>query len=263
MTSEPVPSILPTKPFGPKPALAIFGANAAAQIIVGIIGGMAIRIYEGHAPIRQYRDFESHVASVPPDNPALFPIAILGVLLGFYVAFRMARRNFPGPLRQGALAPLGWRPCTRRQAIIAVTAGILIAVFNLTFVIPIFPPNPHNHLGPMAQAASASGLNAFLFSVVALFVAPPTEEFIFRGVLYTGLLRRWDQPATMLTVSLLFVALHLSEVIGYWPALIGISMLAGGTVVARQRTGTLAAPMFLHIAYNAIVVLFAHGLSWK
>lgn len=263
MTSEPAPSRLPAAPFGPKRAFLIFGTSLIAQLIVGILGGLAIAIYERPASDRNYQGFESHASAFPKDNPAIFPIAIIGILLGLYAAFRMARRDFPGPLRNGAMAALGWKPCTRSQLIISIFAGCMIALFNVTFVLPIFPPGPHNHLGALAEAASASGLNAILFSVIIVFVAPPSEEFIFRGVLYTGLLRKWDQATAMISVSVLFVALHLFEVIGYLPALIGISMLAGGTIIARQRTGTLAAPLSLHMAYNGIVALFAHGLLWR
>jgi membrane protease YdiL (CAAX protease family) len=122
----------------------------------------------------------------------------------------------------------------------------------------MFPPDSQTFLGPVATAASASGFNRWIWSFIAVGLAPPTEEFLFRGVIYSGFLRKWSATFSGALASILFVTMHLPEVWGYLPALGGISMLAVATVIARQRTGSLAAPVALHMAYNTILIVLAH-----
>jgi membrane protease YdiL (CAAX protease family) len=191
-------------------------------------------------------------------NAALLPIGVLAIVFAGAAVFYMARRYFPGDLKSGAMAELGWKPCSRKHIIIAVITGALITVYNLTVVIPLFPPDSHSFLGPVSTAAGSSGLNRWIWSFIAVCLAPPAEEFLFRGVLYSGFLRRWNATVSALVTSAMFVSMHLMEVWGYRPALIGISLLAGATIVARQRTGSLAAPLALHMSYNGVLIILAH-----
>ncbi len=85
---------------------------------------------------------------------------------------------------------------------------------------------------------------AFLTLVVA---APVFEELIFRGVMY-GQLRKISPWLAMIVVSVLFGAAH-----GQWN--VGITTFAMSLVMCFIRekfTGTIWAPMILHMFKNAI-----------
>lgn len=98
--------------------------------------------------------------------------------------------------------------------------------------------------------------------VLLVAVYPILEELVFRGLIQGELLRRLPQrrgPLTLANVitSLVFAAAHL---------LLRPSWFAAGTFPVslvfgyfRERTGGLAAPMALHMFYNAgFLLLLRH-----
>ena len=85
--------------------------------------------------------------------------------------------------------------------------------------------------------------------VVACVVGPIAEEVFFRGLLFSSLRRHLSRAAAMLISATLFSALH-TNVVGFIP------ILALGCVLADlyERTGSLAAPITVHITHNALLV---------
>jgi membrane protease YdiL (CAAX protease family) len=90
-------------------------------------------------------------------------------------------------------------------------------------------------------------------------VAPPVEEFVFRGVLFAGFRRSWKTGAAGALVTLLFIAAHFTEVAGYGPAVIAVALVGAATLVARIATDSLAPAIALHASYNLglVVALYA------
>lgn len=60
-------------------------------------------------------------------------------------------------------------------------------------------------------------------------------------------------------VTVLFVAMHLSEVLGYWPALLSVAVLGAATLLIRIVTNSLAPAILLHASYNLVLVLAAYA----
>ncbi len=81
------------------------------------------------------------------------------------------------------------------------------------------------------------------------------EEFLFRGVLFTGFSRSWGVPAASLIVTLMFALVHIPETMHYWPALAAIALTGASALALRLRTGSLGPAVALHAAYNLIIVL--------
>ncbi|HJX26769.1 MAG TPA: CPBP family intramembrane glutamic endopeptidase, partial [Thermoanaerobaculia bacterium] len=106
-----------------------------------------------------------------------------------------------------------------------------------------------------SAAAAAGGLSRIAWAVLALAFAPIVEEFLFRGLLLYGFTSSWGASAAAVAVTVLFVLLHLPETINYWPAIVAVSMLAIGTLAARQRTGSLFPAAALHLTYNLVLVV--------
>ena len=78
--------------------------------------------------------------------------------------------------------------------------------------------------------------------IAALFVAPPVEEFLFRGLLFKGFSESWGLTAGGIVVSALFVLLHIPETWHYWPANFAVAALAAATLITRRLTGSLFPP---------------------
>lgn len=84
-------------------------------------------------------------------------------------------------------------------------------------------------------------------ALLALVVAPVTEEVIFRGFLYGVLRRPFGAMAAMGATALLFAAVH-----GNLPAVPAYFLLAVGLTLAYERTGSLWTPILMHVIFNGI-----------
>jgi membrane protease YdiL (CAAX protease family) len=234
-------------PLGARRAFWILIAYLGTQLIVTVIAAVVISLARG--PVKP----GTTGAGLPLPPATLLPIALAGLLAAALVVFRMARRSFPGPLRDRPLAPIGWIPAPLR---VVAACAILGLGINLLFQVLVahLPPSP-NQLGPFMQAAALPGWPRVAFIVLALCVGPPLEELLFRGVLLRGFARTWGIPAASILVTILFVAGHLPQVGLYWPAIVAISVLAIATIAARLITGSLAPSLALHASYNMGIVL--------
>lgn len=100
------------------------------------------------------------------------------------------------------------------------------------------------------------GLANLVLAGVSLVILPPiVEEILCRGYLFTGLRSRMKLIPAAIITSLVFAAAHLqfgSDAPLLWVAAIDTFVLSLVLVYLREKTGRLAAPMFLH-AYKNLV----------
>jgi membrane protease YdiL (CAAX protease family) len=93
-----------------------------------------------------------------------------------------------------------------------------------------------------------------------VLLAPPVEEFVFRGVLWAGLSRSLPRPLSAVVVCASFILSHVTEARGYWPAWLAISTLAVALLAFRVRGGSLLPAWVLHTSYNTALVVAAYLL---
>lgn len=98
-------------------------------------------------------------------------------------------------------------------------------------------------------SASSSMEERVLIIVLAVVIAPITEEFVFRFFLY-GVLRRYAGRAAALTMSALFFA----AVHAHLPAFAPLFVLAACFTVAYEWSGSLLVPMTMHALFNAMML---------
>lgn len=85
--------------------------------------------------------------------------------------------------------------------------------------------------------------------LVAVVGAPPVEEFLFRGLLYTGLRRVTGPRVAVMGSAVVFGVVHPAA------SFIPVFVLGAMCAVAYARTRSLWAPIMIHAVYNAGVVL--------
>jgi membrane protease YdiL (CAAX protease family) len=232
-------------------ALAIFLAYFGAQLVAGILVGI---VFVGYAISR--RGVDPHIA-MDAQRLLILPAALLGLMAGGLVAFWMVRRSLPGPL-PSALRAIGWCKASSRDVLVSALAGAGLAAVYLFVLTPHSASPPVEQWGPLATAASAGGWARHAWALLAL-LAPPVEEFVFRGVLLAGLSRSWSTPSAAAVVTALFVAAHFGEVLVYAPAFVAIILAGIATVVARVVTRSLVPAMVLHGCYNLGLVLAVYA----
>jgi len=237
--------------FGAARAFGVFFAYIGVQLALGLaVGTVAAMAHGGlgHGPI-------------PRD--VLARVLLLGAFFGLVgagtasvvIAWLMAGRSMR------ALEPLGWAPATPREAAIGAAAGVGCALLFLA-AFSAFPPPPDFRPGPMRGAVEEGGRLAVLaWTLLAIVIAPPVEEFVFRGVLWTGIAASWGKTAATAIATVLFVMLHLVEAWSYRPALFAIGAMGLAALAVRVRYRSLVPAICLHAAYNAVLATlsFAGG----
>ena len=118
-----------------------------------------------------------------------------------------------------------------------------------------FPLTRGQPVGPLARAAMAGGFQQVVLAVLAVFIAPVIEEFLFRGALLAGFEQSMGRPRAVVLVTTAFVLLHLPEVRHYAPAMIAITGLALLLMGVRLKTGSIGPSIVLHSCYNLGLVL--------
>ena len=243
-------------PLRAKRAIWLFIAYWLVQLGVGLVGGVGAGMYAAFT----FSSAEAIDAFI--NDVALFPLTLAAILAAGAVVFAIVRSSFPGRIRDGAFAPMGWTPAPVAYAILAAILGGGLAFGYLNFGIVISPPSPTQDFGPIATAAAAAtagdGITwAALVWAAILLLAAPIEEFLFRGAMLTGFTRSFGTVAASVIVTVLFVGSHLFETNFYYPAILSIALMAVLTLIARLWTGSLVAPICIHGAYNLVIVVEA------
>ena len=94
----------------------------------------------------------------------------------------------------------------------------------------------------------------WLLVVATVVMAPLMEEGIFRGYLFKALRGTpLGAAGTVLMTSLLFSALHMQQYsIAGLVQIFSLALILG---MAREQTGSLVAPLVIHVTQNALANL--------
>ena len=236
-------------PLGAGGALLLYVLYFAGQLVIGVVLGLiaAFGVSAG--------DHGERAVGLSPE--LVMGAVVAGVLLGAWFVLEVAMRW--SPPRAGGLAALdiSWSTKTRRQIILANLAKMLLAVL-WTVSAPWFISRwPSAEPGPALKAARHSHFTLAAWSGLALLVAPPVEELLFRGLMLRGLTRSWGPFAAGLCVTALFVASHVFDIGFFVPGLMVIAALGCATLAARAATHALGPAIALHAGYNLVIVVVA------
>ena len=105
-------------------------------------------------------------------------------------------------------------------------------------------------------AGMERGFLYFYFIVLAVVIAPISEELLFRGILLPALGRRWGVGAAIAISSVLFALLHF-----HVPSLVPLLVLSVALSLAYIYTESIVAPIVMHMLFNSVslVVMTAMG----
>lgn len=106
-----------------------------------------------------------------------------------------------------------------------------------------------------AEQMVQRSLPELLLSMVVL--GPLWEELLFRGAMFSALLRRWGIWAAAVVSGILWSLIHTDY--EWW---VVASFAGSGVVLAmiRWKSGSLYPPLVLHAAANLLVALYYHDL---
>ncbi len=243
------PPPIPESGIQTRRSLVIAVSYFVVQVVLGAAVGVVVGMYYGVTRGAMTREVIADMQRV-----VALPAAMISLVGSGLVVFGMTRRTLSGPIRGGALRSIGWSAARRERVLTAVLAGLVLAAFYIFVLGRLFPPRPGQKFGPIVEALASGGWQRHLWAVIALCIAPPIEEFLFRGVLWSGLLCSMKTVLAAVAVTLLFVIAHIFEIRSYWPAWVMISALGLAAVYMRIRGESLVPPVALHASYNACLV---------
>lgn len=207
--------------------VAVFAtAGVAALIIVGLTGPSA----DG-----ELRPGAAQLATLVQD------LAMLGVpiLIASAIAVGPARaRDF------------GLRPIAARHLVPAVLVTFVgFAAFSLAYDALVDANGSQDTLASLG--ADDGGLLLVGAAVLVIVVAPFVEEFLFRGFMYRAARNRLGPSGAALLIGGLFGIVHLTDA-DTVPLIPVLAMLGAISCVLYERTGSLTAPIALHVLNNTL-----------
>lgn len=149
-----------------------------------------------------------------------------------------------------------------RHVVKSIRQGLLsyVAVFPWLFLLLVCVVSLARHFGlqppvePIHELIFQERRPHVLLLTLALacLIGPIAEELLFRGVLYPALRRRTSRIVATLVSGALFSMVH-TNLIGFLPIMVLGCLLA----YLYERTGSLVAPMTIHILHNTYLLTLA------
>jgi membrane protease YdiL (CAAX protease family) len=248
----------PPAVLGAKRAFTIFISFYLVQFLVGILAAIPLGV------VTAIRAADPGGASGGSQgllqSPVMLAVSLVATVFAGFVALRMARRTLPGSIGSGAFSPIGWSRASKSQLTIAAAVGATIALLYLAVLVQHFPPAPGWTAGPFGTATRSGGWAVHIWAVLAI-VSAPIEEFVHRGVLFSGLSKSWGTLWAGLFATVVFVLGHLFEIRTYWPALLSVTIAATAFLILRIKMKSLMPSVICHGAYNAVIVAAVYVTS--
>jgi len=230
--------------------LVFLSVQFAAVLVVSAVAGFILGVMHAarHATTPVSQDFA-------PFLPAILAWGmIFGTLGGGIAVAKVSAAMFREHL--GDASPLGaaWFYGRLRDCAQGLGAGILVGLGFLLLATLCaslgIKPDP----GLLDKVAVLPGLPQVAFIAIALFLAPPVEELLFRGILYGGYRRSFGPARAAALTTGIFVVLHVSEIIRFSPVIFGIGGMALAALWFRLRTAAIGPAVAVHFGYNLVIV---------
>jgi membrane protease YdiL (CAAX protease family) len=232
---------------GPSPLIVLLAVLAATQV-AGLVVGLPLSLIGASIP-RPVGDL------IAVSLQALVVVGVVGLMVVGADALRWSEMGLRGGRGSALASFLGG--AVFAGPIILITAVVTVIAVQLAGVAPA---------SPLPPTGTPDGL--VLHLLAGAVIAPFAEELLFRGFALTAWRRAVGDRAAIIRSSVVFVLAHVLTVGGdSFGTGLSLAFVAG---VARipvalalgwlfTRTGSLWAPIGLHAAYNAILIVIAEA----
>lgn len=234
-------------------ATIIFLSYIGTQIIfgffLGVFATILFLIFKEGAKSKEALENFIQTLQIPTSIIALVAAIVVMLILSLHFGRELI----------GDRSPIGiaWNLGNRRNILIGLLMGLIAACIYILIAILIFPPDPDAPLSPLMQNVVSTGLFRWLWIFLILIIAPPAEEFLFRGVLFSGYSYSLGIISASIVSTFLFVIVHSFESVYYLPAYIGITALGITALLLRLKFRALGPSIAAHFSYNLAIAIIA------
>ena len=182
--------------------------------------------------------------------PMIVLVSFAGGAIGLVFAAMIVRPSLKDTSPFGA----AWIMGTPKKIFFCIGLGVAVALVYL--VVPLFLIVPDENLegGPLSQMFTEPGWGRIAVIILAIFLAPPIEELLFRGILLGGLNRSFGLKWGVGISIFIFVIIHFGEAMHYLPSFLGIGLMACSATWVRLSSGSIGPAIGVHFGYNSVVV---------
>jgi len=179
----------------------------------------------------------------------------LGLVVGFGGVGTIAARYVPPPQAE-RLGLRGMRLRLVLPLLLLIPAVLLVSELD-NVVRAILYPAAGSEIAEIREKFTATGaLEVLEATIVAVGIQPVVSEWFYRGVVQQGLVAQLGRSGGIVVTALLYaLALSLGAMIQPWTLWLAatVSEFADGLMygIVRHYSGSLLAPILLHIALNA------------
>jgi len=240
------------RPFQARQAWLLLIAFLLAQLVVSALVGGAFGFYAA-----QGVDLLSPEGRQQLESQAMPWAALAGYLAAIATILALSPTLAPGRLRSRDPGGFGFRAAPPPTLVWAALLGAALALGYMAAAESLVPPPTEQEMGPFARMALTGPLGFAVWVSIALLLAPPAEELLFRGMLLSGFSASWGRAPAGVVVTLLFALTHVTEFAQYWPAAGAVTAFGALALWLRLRSESLLPPICAHVGYNAILVAAA------
>jgi hypothetical protein len=226
-------------------------AEAVIQLVAGVFACLGVGVVAAGV-LRQ----AGVAAFQSPDSPANILLATLSFQgVAWFLIFHFLKQH-----KADWRDAFGLRNANLKKSLL-LAAGVLVLVLPVVLCLEQvsvlaleklgWPPEDQRAVELIVNAKSA-WLRGYL-AFFAIVLAPVSEEFMFRGVLFP-FVKQIDWPRlAWFGVSFLFALIHVNA-----PTLLPLFVLALVLTWLYQKTGCLLAPIAAHSLFNTANLLLLH-----
>ncbi|NLA75858.1 MAG: CPBP family intramembrane metalloprotease [Deltaproteobacteria bacterium] len=224
----------------------------AGQLIASIIGSIFVIIKQiaGNGITNQEDLFQGLTLGG-------MPVIVFASAIGGAVALAAGANLVRKSLQDNSLFGAAWQSGKPKAIITSVFLGAGAALMYMvisSLLINLFSFEAGQKGGPLTQMAAQPGFGLATIIFLALFIAPFAEEFLFRGILLGGLNRSFGIWWGIIISNLLFIILHFTEAIYFWPAFLGIGLLSAMATWLRLTQKAIGPAVAVHFGYNLLMM---------
>lgn len=232
------------------PAVTVFGVYFGVQLLVGAAAGVIAVL----AAMFSGQDIKQPQVLSRAIQSAMAPATVIGMAASGAAAVTLSIVWFKKEVHDRSKTGGAWGVGKPKAILAGLGIGTLVAVGYLGISILMHGPSDPANMGPMARMATQPGIQQMAWLLIALMLAPPVEELLFRGVLFGGICRSWGVGWAAIVTTAAFILLHVNEMIHFWPAFVFIAIMAAAALWLRLRTGAIVPSIALHFGYNLVLV---------
>lgn len=222
----------------------------AASVLLLVVTSTTFLLYyaakRGITPDRPgYRDL---LVDFAVKDPGAVLVQLLATLLAHIFTLVVVWAVVTGFGRRPFWQALGWRWGRYLNLWSSIAIGLVLFLAGAALAKLLGGDTPTQ----LEQMLNSSAAARYAIAFLATLTAPLIEEFIYRGVLYSGLRKLIGTVAAVIFVAALFTAVHVPQYKTNLGVIAAVALLSLSLTVIRAVSGKLLPCFIVHLVFNGI-----------